>query len=49
MLIMPAINATFPTLAQAKRCMDEESNLSQLGWAGLRAHPVSLFDTRVVL
>jgi len=33
MLIIPAINATFPTLAQAKRCTDEESHLSQLGWA----------------
>jgi len=33
MQIIPAINATFPTLAQAKRCTDEESHLSQLGWA----------------
>ena len=31
--VIPAINTTFPTLAQATRCMDEESHLSQLGWA----------------
>ena len=46
-LIIPAINETFPTLAQAKRCTDEESHLSQLGWAACTS--CFPFDTRVVL
>ena len=32
MQVIPTIHASFPELAKAKRCSDEESHLGQLGW-----------------
>jgi len=31
-LLLPSIHASFPALAKAKCCIDEESHMSQIGW-----------------
>jgi len=44
MQTVPAINATFPSLAQAKRCSDDESHMSQRSW--LECRSCFPFDSR---